>query len=289
MKQACQVISEPREVIRVLKSGLAGRNVMVKYAGQLPPISVDIQASRALRDVAGLVHTLTAPSDELLITARYKDQRELANCSLSLRVRVLWSKKSSGFAVTCGWADEFVRLHTQLLKVFVDVNIVQSAHWLDVEFEFPVYKKRARIPHHRDLIMLVEDNAFVREATRSVLEFEGHRVIEFVSGEHAVEHLATYAQGLALLITDIALPGLSGLELLEKVRKSSHEVPVLLMSGYTDTFQPDGGNGLYFLAKPFTASQLTASIRRCFAGYGRLQKAVLPEATGVEVGPIASL
>jgi CheY-like chemotaxis protein len=269
MNEARQAIAEPKELMQALKSGLTGRNVMVKYAGYLPPVVLQGEPTGVLCRIAELVATITAPSDAHLITAYYADHRDAAHCSLVLSLHVRCSAKGPGFTVTHTWADEFSRLRSQLLLVSVDVNVIQSEDCLEVEFEFPVYVHTASIPRHRDLIMVVEDDGLLREAIRAVLEFEGYRVIATCTAEEAIAQLTPLTEQLAVVVADITLPGMSGLEFARKIRETCSGVPVLLNSGYSHAFRSGGNDNIFFLAKPYDAKQLTSSIRDCMAANRR--------------------
>jgi DNA-binding NtrC family response regulator len=67
-----------------------------------------------------------------------------------------------------------------------------------------------------------------------------------------------------LILTDVVMPQMSGLELIQQVRQQHPDVHVLYMSGYSDhpALKQDVLNGTAFLQKPFTAEALTHAVRR---------------------------
>ncbi len=102
-------------------------------------------------------------------------------------------------------------------------------------------------------ILVVEDAAGVRELIARFLEKGGHRILSAATPEEALT-LAAH-QDLALVITDVVLPGMSGRQLVDALKQTRPDLKVLFMSGYTENsivhrgvLDPD----LHFIAKPFT-------------------------------------
>lgn len=77
-------------------------------------------------------------------------------------------------------------------------------------------------------ILIVDDEEELRENLFDLLEFKGYRVLKAASGEEALEMLASNDVDLALL--DIQLPGMSGLDVLQEIRKSKPTMPVAMVS-----------------------------------------------------------
>jgi CheY-like chemotaxis protein len=113
-------------------------------------------------------------------------------------------------------------------------------------------------------ILLVDDDPLIAASTSALLEDLGHRVIEVNSGDEA---LAALEGGLNpdLIITDHAMPGMTGTELAADVRARDPDIPILLATGYAE-LQGDDGLALPRLAKPYTQTQLSAEISRLLAG-----------------------
>jgi len=83
-----------------------------------------------------------------------------------------------------------------------------------------------------ETILLVEDEDSVRRFTRLLLERHGCRVVEAASPDQALSTAADFDGPIALLLTDVVMPHLSGPELAEKLRASRPDLRVLYMSGY---------------------------------------------------------
>jgi signal transduction histidine kinase len=115
----------------------------------------------------------------------------------------------------------------------------------------------------RERILLVEDNGELREATGGILAAYGYRVTAVESGEAALEAIDR-GVALDLVVSDVVMPGLSGKDVLDRIRERRPDLPVLFMSGYTDNVIFRHGlltGELDFLEKPFAAARLTAKVR----------------------------
>ena len=107
-------------------------------------------------------------------------------------------------------------------------------------------------------ILAVDDDELVLFNTATMLEDLGHAVIQANSGEAALQALAE-ADTVDLVITDHAMPGMTGAQLAGAISVSRPDLPIILATGYSE-LPPDEGAGLAQLAKPFGQSQLAAAI-----------------------------
>ncbi len=114
----------------------------------------------------------------------------------------------------------------------------------------------------RRRVLLVEDEAAVREGVRRILVGAGYDVLEAEDGAAALQLLRADGDGVDLLLTDIAMPALDGRQLARETRTARPGLPILLMSGYTD---PDGLGrelpGIALLQKPLDAAALVEAVR----------------------------
>ncbi|MFO0682067.1 MAG: PAS domain S-box protein [Sandaracinus sp.] len=110
-------------------------------------------------------------------------------------------------------------------------------------------------------ILLVDDDPLVRNAGRRILERLGHRVLVAASGESALELVATAAEPIELLVTDVMMPGMSGPELLAKLRERQPSLPAIVVSGHTD-IDLERIEGAIRLPKPYTIELLAESVRQ---------------------------
>jgi two-component system, OmpR family, KDP operon response regulator KdpE len=135
----------------------------------------------------------------------------------------------------------------------------------------------------RHCVLLIEDSMPVRQALRAALEAASYKVIEAPDGEQG---LAKTAEA-DLLLLDLGLPGISGFDVLEKLRKTSSSMPVIVLSGQEEVEAKiralDLGADDY-VTKPFDAGELLARVR---AALRRQQDSVAKSgaSTIVTVGP----
>ena len=114
-------------------------------------------------------------------------------------------------------------------------------------------------------IMVVEDEASVRDMTSMVLSRAGYEVTPVSDGAEALERLIGLAQPIDVLVTDVVMPGMSGIDLAERVLDRFPEAGVVLLSGYTaETLDLDRvvSRGVLFLSKPVNANDLLDAVRR---------------------------
>jgi PAS domain S-box-containing protein len=112
-------------------------------------------------------------------------------------------------------------------------------------------------------VLLVDDHPEVRSTTAAVLEDSGHEVVEADNGAVALTFLKQRKCDFDLLITDYAMPYLSGTDFLREARLLCPDVPALLITGYAETEMiRDRPAGVEMLLKPFTPAKLEAAIAR---------------------------
>ncbi len=104
-------------------------------------------------------------------------------------------------------------------------------------------------------ILLVEDEANVRRLMASVLRYAGYSVVEMANAEEALCLTAHAAGPFDLLVTDVVLPGVSGPELVSKLRGDSPDLAVLYVSGYSR-----GRTDVGYLEKPFGPTALLDAV-----------------------------
>ncbi len=116
----------------------------------------------------------------------------------------------------------------------------------------------------RETILLVEDEAAVRELAREILASEGYRVLTAGDGAQALILCAGLREPLDLLLTDMVMPGMGGGDLGRRLTALDPHLPVLYMSGYTDDAILRQGvmrEREHFLQKPFTLDALVRKVR----------------------------
>ncbi|MEM1205645.1 MAG: response regulator [Acidobacteriota bacterium] len=112
-------------------------------------------------------------------------------------------------------------------------------------------------------ILVVDDEASVRELVRDSLERRGHRVVLAVDGREGLEKFCRYIEEIQVVILDMAMPFLSGDELLREMRQIRPEVPAILCTGYNEQEARNrfADQGPYrYLKKPFRPKDLRGAV-----------------------------
>ena len=123
---------------------------------------------------------------------------------------------------------------------------------------------RAAAPANAETLLLVEDEPAVRTVAREALRTQGYTVLDAADADSALQVAAAYEGGIALLVTDVVMPGMSGRGLADRLVALRPQLRVLFVSGYAgDALQVHGvpEEGLNFLQKPFTPDGLAVKVR----------------------------
>jgi two-component system cell cycle response regulator CpdR len=108
-------------------------------------------------------------------------------------------------------------------------------------------------------ILYVEDNALVREVTSELLYQEGRQIVPCETAEEALNEFASSAYDL--VITDVSLPVMSGLDLTRRLLQIKPTLPVIIASGYAMEYAIDRlGSNVRSVIKPFNADEIDALI-----------------------------
>ncbi len=136
--------------------------------------------------------------------------------------------------------------------------------------EAPVEAEPQRAPNVRLeagglAVLLVEDDATVRAIVRRMLDGHGFDVLEASDGDEALSLSDARDTGtLDVLVTDTVIPGPGGAELADRIRRRHPSVRTVIMSGYSEPLsggERELGPGTEFIAKPFSAADLSAKLR----------------------------
>ena len=125
--------------------------------------------------------------------------------------------------------------------------------------------RRVPVARGSEQVLLVEDEEIVRSLTGRALREYGYTVLEARGGEEALAIFEDEKDGIDLVVTDVAMPGMGGRELAQRLRERSPGLPILFISGYTGDDVVERGllaAGAPFLSKPFAPEALAAAVRR---------------------------
>lgn len=124
----------------------------------------------------------------------------------------------------------------------------------------------ARSQRGNEQLLLVEDEAAVRAVSARLLRNNGYVVREAVDGADAMQQMQEgKLANIALLVTDVVMPRMGGPELASALRKQRPSLPVLLVSGYSESGIPDElmrTPSTIFVEKPFSTDALLSAVRR---------------------------
>ncbi|MGZ3697320.1 MAG: response regulator [Bdellovibrionota bacterium] len=115
-----------------------------------------------------------------------------------------------------------------------------------------------------ETILLVEDESDLREVVSNALRKNGYCVLTASDGEEAMERLKAHGSAVHLIITDVVMPNMGGLELASNAQKISKETKVLFHSGYTEDKLIQSGirsGQIHFLGKPYNMKGLLGKVR----------------------------
>ncbi|ATX82224.1 PAS domain S-box-containing protein [Mariprofundus ferrinatatus] len=115
-----------------------------------------------------------------------------------------------------------------------------------------------------ELILVVDDNAEIRETSREVLESIGYRVVEASNGLEAVDAYIAKQQEIAVIIMDVVMPRLSGVKAVERIKALNPDAKVLFSTGYDrdETLKGEMPSDDYVvLSKPYSIVKLSNAIR----------------------------
>lgn len=121
-------------------------------------------------------------------------------------------------------------------------------------------------------ILVIEDETQIARVLKVELEYEGYQVTVEHDGKAGLE--AALQPGIDLILLDVMLPGLSGIEVLRRLRKENSNLPVILLTARNTTFDKVAGldqGANDYVTKPFEIEELLARIRSCIRNYPKMK------------------
>ena len=193
--------------------------------------------------------SLHLPSDEVFLTT--EEVLEYLQVNLRTVYRLIKAGKIPAVRVGRQW---------RFRKRDIDA-------WLDsqrsgVSDASPSVPQVPRTSHTRPRILVVDDEASIRELLSKTLALAEYDVDTSPDGPAALERLRTSSDGYDLLIADLKMPGMDGLTLIRQVRRISSELPIIIITGFsTESSAIEAVNlGVAgYLTKPFRVPQVLAA------------------------------
>lgn len=114
-----------------------------------------------------------------------------------------------------------------------------------------------------ETILLVDDEEIVKEFVSEILSENGYKVLDANNGKQALELMEKFDGEINLLLTDLRMPMMGGVELAEKLHEDNPDLKVLFMSGYAkdSDLEEDGEHIVGYLQKPFSYGALVSKVR----------------------------
>ncbi|SDI70988.1 MULTISPECIES: hybrid sensor histidine kinase/response regulator [Bradyrhizobium] len=118
------------------------------------------------------------------------------------------------------------------------------------------------IDGHGMTVLVVEDNPEIGKFAADALAGLGYTARLVGNATHALEELAVDADGFDVVFSDVVMPGMTGLELAQEIRRYHPDLPVVLTSGYSHVLSEHGSTGYELLQKPYSIEQLARVLNR---------------------------
>ena len=125
------------------------------------------------------------------------------------------------------------------------------------------------ICHGSETVLVVEGHDMVRQPLKRILQSHGYTVLEAQNGDEALKLSGQHHGMIHLMITDVVMPGISGLELARRLHTSRRDMKVLYISGAMEhciTRDQASEGDTPFLQKPFTPEELSSKVREVLSG-----------------------
>jgi two-component system cell cycle sensor histidine kinase/response regulator CckA len=120
-------------------------------------------------------------------------------------------------------------------------------------------------PNPNEVIVIVDDEDLIRDMFGGTLRTLGYTVLAAENGEQAMQVMQAHHAPVSLVISDISMPEMDGLEFVGLLRAAYPNLPCLFVSGQGPQYMMDNRNripdGVHFLAKPLTMGQLASTVR----------------------------
>lgn len=141
-------------------------------------------------------------------------------------------------------------------------RIVFGTSWGGANGGYRLHKKEGCV--HPMNILLVDDDFQVRQLLYDFLSGHGHKVFDFDNGQSALDYINISKENMHLILSDICMPILNGIELIKAVRNQQNNIPVILVTGYANTEQLNDAEKLNanILGKPINFQLLDQLINK---------------------------
>jgi PAS domain S-box-containing protein len=270
-----RVAADPTQVDQVLINLAANARDAMGTGGRLTISTDEVVLDDRYAREHGLKHVVPGPYVRLIVsdTGCGMDRQTLAKIfEPFFTTKPVGSGTGLGLSTVYGIVKQHEGFiwaysepgHGTTIKIYLPGAAAEQPATAAQPAEAPV----ERVPLEPGLVLVVEDEAAVRQLVRRSLEAVGLTVLEAENGQQALEVVSRRRELPKLVLTDVVMPGLNGRELSERLATAQPGLPVLFMSGYTDddvlvrSLLPEAAP---FIQKPFGPDELVAKVRRMLA------------------------
>ena len=135
----------------------------------------------------------------------------------------------------------------------------------------PIHRPAALVDGHGTRVLVVEDNVDVGSFATQTLDELGYLTVLASDASVALAELANDADRFDVVFSDVVMPGMTGIELAQEIRRRHPALPVVLTSGYSHVLAQQGTDGFDLLQKPYSIEELSRVLQT--AARGRRQRA----------------
>ena len=128
----------------------------------------------------------------------------------------------------------------------------------------PIDPQEQQPPRNHGLVLVIDDEAAIREVLSDLLPEEGYEVLLANNGYDGLEKFQKHQQQIDLILLDMKMPGMNGTQTLAAIRNLNRTIPVILCSGYSESEAMSAAEGLdmtAFLPKPFAIPRLLTVLK----------------------------
>ena len=130
----------------------------------------------------------------------------------------------------------------------------------------PIQEKEQVIP--QGTILVVDDEPSIRDFMHMMLEHSGYSVVEAANGREAIGQIKQHYPAIHLVVTDIHMPQMDGIELIEHLQESYPEIKIIIITADPQFLEENGyDDTMPLLSKPFDPDTLLQSVRTVFESF----------------------